>query len=300
MKQYAGRDLEEYRDIQKKYQENRLVSGLLLRLGFTGTKIILNERPDALVDFSDANAASTRLGCEICSLQGDCGARGSKLREFHSRWIKIMERVVTALSSHNTIVPYCTVFFRNSSYSCLSDIRDCKLVSEFVIAGQHLCETPKLTFPNNDMPNLSLILSEIRVVESDGNGLLWWPAHLKSGENPILDDAIVEAVKAKSKIAVSFDWKNAAEKLLLLIAEGRGLTDVIGEARKVNLPSYLKIPFTWILVWDRFSEDIWSLFPRYAEICDGEKKVRRSQFIPLKLRKFSTRGELYPTKPKTH
>ena len=297
LKPYAGSDLEAYRSLGKKDQEHATVSGLLLRLGFSGFQITPNERPDALVDFSDAKG-TVRLGCEIQALQSDDGPSGSELREFHSRWIRVMERVIATLRGDGVAVPYCNVLFRDLTYSALRHVPDHQMISEFVRAGRRLRVTSTLVFPQSDLPTLSSILSKIQVVNSDGLGLLWWPAHLQSGEVPALDGAVVEAVCAKGKLAATFDWKDADEKLLLLVAEARGLTDVMGYAREIKLPTHPTLPFTWVLIWDRFSEDIWAIFPNYAIICNGHEQRRWPQLLPLKLRKYSTQGRRYPTRPK--
>lgn len=209
-----------------------------------------------------------------------------------------MERVVATLAADGRPVPYCTVWFREASYSCLTRLRDDALVGELIAAGRRLRARRRLFFPCSDMPALSSILRKIRVVEADGEGLLWWPTHLQSGSVPALDAAIAEAVIAKGTLAASFDWQGSDERLLLLVAEARGLTDLVGRAREIELPSYPTLPFTWVVVWDRFSEDIWTIFPRHAVICDGSEQVRRPWMLPEALRRFATGGERYPTRPK--
>jgi hypothetical protein len=121
---------------------------------------------------------------------------------------------------------------------------------------------------------------------------------LKSGEVPPLDGAIVDAVRTKSALAASYDWQNSDERWLLLVAEARGLMDVIGGARKIDLPTDLTVAFTWVLVWDRFSEDLWAVYPQHAVICDGGKQLRRPQLLPERIRRFCIGGEVCPTRPK--
>jgi hypothetical protein len=104
-----------------------------------------------------------------------------------------------------------------------------------------------------EMPILSTLVKRIRVLEEDGEGRLWWPSHIQSGEVPPIDDAIVAAIQAKGKLATSFDWREAEEKWLLLVAEAHGLTDIIGSARDIALPELPSFPFTSVVLWDRFS-----------------------------------------------
>jgi hypothetical protein len=295
VKPYAGSDFEELRG--KKEQEKLLVSRALSRLGFTRFELTPHERPDALVDFRDTSGL-VRLGCEIQTLQSDAAASGSQLREFESRWIRVARRVLEALRSDGVAVPYCTVWFRNPSYASLRQLADDDLVTELVVAGRRLRGGYALTFPQSDTPTLNSILIEIRVVDPHGEGFLWWPTYLKSGEVPSLDDTIVNAVRAKGTLATSFDWRGSEDRWLLLVAEASRLTDVIGGAREIDLPGDLASPFTLVLVWDRFSEDIWTVFPHHAVICDGTRQVLRSHLLPERLRRFCRGGEDYPTKPK--
>lgn len=71
--------------------------------------------------------------------------------------------------------------------------------------------------------------------------------------------------------------------MLLLVAEGRGLTDTMGRTREVDLVLPASTPFTWIVMWDRFSEDVWTVFPTYGIICDGDRQLRRSERLPAPL-----------------
>jgi hypothetical protein len=296
VKPYAGADFD-LSPGTKKEGEERIVRRVLGRLGFSGFELKLSERPDALVVFRDATA-SVRLGCEIQTLQSDGVTSGSPLREFESRWIRIVKRVFAELAKTANRFLYCTVWFRDPSSPSLPNVRDGLLIAELVVAGQRLRDHSSLTFPQPNTPTLNSILTEIRVVDCDGEGCPWWPTHLKSGEVLPLDDAIVAAVRNKGTLATSFDWQDSDERLLLLVAEARGLTDVIGGAREIHLPVNLPIPFTWVLVWDRFSEDLWTVFPRHAIICDGGKQKRSPLLLPARLQRYCTAGEAYPTKPK--
>jgi hypothetical protein len=295
VKPYAGTDFD-LSPGTKKDREELIVRSVLDRLGFSDFELNLSERPDAHVDFRDSTA-SVRLGCEIQTLQSDGGTSGSPLRQFESLWIRIAKRVLAELSQDGKPVPYCTVRFRAPSNTALRNVEE-KLISELVVAGRQLRDRSSLTFPQSKTPTLNSILTEIRVVVPDGEGCLWWPTHLKSGEVPPLDNAIVAAVRNKAALATSFNWQNSDEKLLLLVAEARGLTDVIGGARRIHLLVNRPIEFTWVLVWDRFSEDLWTVFPQHAIICDGGKQVRRPLLLPAQLQRFCTGGEAYSTKPK--
>ena len=58
------------------------------------------------------------------------------------------------------------------------------------------------------------------------------------------------------------------------------------------------LPFTLVLVWDCFSEDIWVIYPKYAVLCDGIRGLRNICAFPVSLRRFVTQETRYPTKYK--
>ena len=140
------------------------------------------------------------------------------------------------------------------------------------------------------MPILSALLKRIKVVESDNREICWWPSHIQSGEVPPIDFAIVAGIKAKGKLAELYDWHGAEEKWLLLVAEAHGLTDIIGGARPIALPELSTFPFNLVVLWDRFSEDIWTVFPDYAILCHAERQTRYTNLLPSRLQFFVTGG----------
>jgi len=113
-----------------------------------------------------------------------------------------------------------------------------------------------------------------------------------------IDGATIAAVQANGKLAASFDWRGAEEKWLLLVAEAHGLTDIIGGARDIALPELLSFPFTSVVLWDRFSEDVCTVFPDYAVLCQAERQARYPTMLPNTLRPFATGGAYYPTRIK--
>ena len=219
------------------------------------------------------------MASEEITLHGDETRQGSKHQHFRERWRRIMEQVIATLRLGGP-VPYCSVDFLHRSYNCLFGFSDNHLVSEFIDAGRILATSRVLKFPHPQLPVLSRMLSQIRVWDSNGEGLLWWPSHMQSGDVCSLEDTILKAVVTKARLAREYDWQGATEKWLVLFAEGRGLTDVIiGGLEPVPLHAFpADFPFTLVLVWDKFSENVWKVFPQFRAICDGTHQTRKIIF----------------------
>jgi hypothetical protein len=166
------------------------VSGLFQRVGFTVTEIQLGERPDAIVCLR-APESLLRIACEVRTLHSDeNGAkRGSGSRKFRGNWLAIMDAAFDVLRTDGLAIPHCVVDFKDTRPGCF-DGRRKSLVSELIDAGRFLRTTNLLAFPRPDRPALSQLLSRIRVLNSDGSGLRWWPTHLQAGSPEPMDDAI--------------------------------------------------------------------------------------------------------------
>lgn len=50
------------------------------------------------------------------------------------------------------------------------------------------------------------------------------------------------------------------------------------------------MPFDEVVVWDRFSEDIWLLVPGFAVLADAARKVRNIAAFPGTLQLFAWGG----------
>src|SRR2546423_1494661 len=96
MKPFAAAELEASRGFYKKNIEGHAIAGFLMRLGLSGFRVSLQERPDAMIELSAASACA-RIGCEVQTLYSDGGERGSRLRRFRGRWLRIMDRVHSVL-----------------------------------------------------------------------------------------------------------------------------------------------------------------------------------------------------------
>jgi hypothetical protein len=65
------------------------------------------------------------------------------------------------------------------------------------------------------------------------------------------------------------------------------LVDVFGGARDIDLPQRdAESPFTRVIIWDKFSEDVWALVPAFARILDARKKSLYVNRLPVPVRPF--------------
>ncbi len=297
------RDVEQNPDSSKRKWEVQATSDVLCRSGLSGfdgkcDNRSVKESPDVLLDFADG-PHKLRLGCEVRDLHSDERGSGSAMRKFESYWRGIETSVVVQLERGGAM-PYCRLDFRDPSYKCLTNVCRRTVIRELVVAVERLRKGAKssLSFPQVDMPALSHLLREIQLLSNSRTDWLLYPSHMQSGEvPPTMNDAIVAAYGKKVQESATYDWCDAHVKMLLLVAKASGLTDVVGHSTIVSLPN-LKSPFDWVVVWDRYSEDIWALYPEHAVICDGVRQVRSLQSVPSELRRFATGDERYPTRRK--
>lgn len=285
---YAAEDLDRNRGLTKRERELLIVEGLLARLGINDYSLSSSDRPDVWVTLGKDDGA-VRLACEVQTLHSDEGPGGSEHRRFRERWITIMEAVLAQLKAEGT-VPYCRVDFARRDFG---NCRNEQIVNELVAAGRQLRSRTELSFPRDKLPILSSLLSQITVINPDGEGLLWWPSHLQTGviDGEALDDTVRRAVDEKTRAALGYDWQGCAERWLVLYAQGYGLVDVFGGARDIVLDRNASSPFTRVVIWDNFSGDVWMLLPAFAIILDARRKLGYVNRLPESVRSFVRWGQ---------
>lgn len=272
----------------KRPLEVTYVRGVLGRLGFDLAELQSGDKPDVVAQLLAAGK-TCRVGCEVTLLHADQTSTGSPLRRFWGMWFRIAREVHDQLAADQYIVPYCAVRFRNDSYRV--DLRDgAGIARDLYLVGRRLSREADVVV-GDEYPAIHGIISRVTVVDRDGMGRLWWPSHLQSGGVPSLDEAVRRAFREKCRVAQKYDWAGVERKWLLLVAEGRGTTDIIGKAKPIDVPEEGVVPFDEVVVWDRFSEDIWLLFPSFGVLADAARKVRNIGALPEALRPFAHPGE---------
>lgn len=276
MSAYAAASLEPTRRETKKQTERRLAAGALNRMGLGVACIEMQDCPDVMALFP----GDQRVGIEVRRIFADEGRAGSAEEKFRGDWIAIMNRVHEKLAVEHPVVPYCVVDFSNTSYEIQRGFPQRQLIAEFVAVGRSLRSASAIVFPVEGLPLLSAFLSSVRVITPDGSGLRWWPSHLQSGTVSNLDEAVAAAIHGKIKLAEKYDWRGARERWLLLAAEAHGLQDVIGGSRPFAVPAEVSTVFTTVMVWDRFSEDIWTIFQTTASSAMAPLNRATSRHFP--------------------
>jgi hypothetical protein len=283
-KRYAAEDLERGRGIGKRERELHIIEGLLTRLGVGDYSLVSGDKPDVIATLGSGENA-VRIACEVHTLHSDGGRAGSDFRRFRERWIAIMSAALNELRPEG-ITPYCRVDFGSMDFG---GFRNTEIAHEFAIAGRLLRADRELQFPRDGMPVLSSFLHHIRVIDPDGEGLLWWPSHLQTGtlDAEGLDESVRQAVNEKTLAARGYDWGGITERWLVLHAQGHGLVDVFGGARDIDLPPRdTESPFTRVIIWDKFSEDVWALVPAFDRILDAKEKSLYVNRLPASVRSF--------------
>lgn len=265
-RELASRHL--YDRARGKLGEFAIVTGFLERLQLD-VEVIEGERPDFSLSFG---RGALYAGLELTLLNAD-GRRsdGSPERRLHSVWKKIAEALRERLSKESEPLPhaYGSVFFRTSSASVLNEFDRVQFCEEVAISLRSTTlSEPGSRITDFDPTNTPLLRRMVehmyvRVFPSEDR-LLWWCSDLQSG--PVADpsQAIEAAVIEKQEKARSYRWGTAHERWLLIYAAGEGLADLVIGVKdpKIGEPT----PFTQIFLWDKFSETIHSLSPKFAAI----------------------------------
>lgn len=273
------------------------VRGVLERAGFMVRSVRSQDKPDVVAELTNGTM-SLVLGCEVGLVYADATASGSPLRRFWNMWLRIARDVQEQLSTQHHSVPYCAVHFRSGSNTV--DLRDHRgIVRELVLVGQRL-EMDDEVLVDDQYPALCGIISGVNVVDRDGRGRFWWPSHLQAGPVHAPDGHAGQLFIEKCNQARAYNWCGIERKWLLLVAEGRGTTDLFGQARPIPLPSAHVVPFDEVVVWDRFSEDVWLVFPDFKVLADGQRKLRHVEALSEPLRQYVSRNDRYDTTERRH
>lgn len=265
-RELASRHL--YDSARGKLRELAIVTGFFERLQLD-VEIIEGERPDFSLSFG---RGELHAGLELTLLNAD-GPRqdGSPERRLHSIWKKMAEALQERLSKEPEPLrhTYGSVFFRTSSASVLNELDRARFCEEVAISLRRTTLSElgsRITdFDPTSTPLLRRMVEHmyVRVFPSEDR-LLWWCSDLQSGPVTDASQAIKAAVAEKQEKARSYRWGTAHERWLLIYAAGEGLADLATRVKdpKIDEPT----PFTQIFLWDKFSETIHSLSPKFAAI----------------------------------
>jgi len=295
--QLASRVL--YRGSRGKQQEKEALEAILTRLGLGHYRIVEGERPDLRVCFRSKEAEAT-IACEVTAFYGDPTASGhgsAGARRF-GKWRNIAERLRRELESKGLQGVYGVVFFKEPADDMLDAVVPGLFVRETVDVCLNTGVDHEIVIPAGDHDHLNALVEKIRLWHYPEAGLLWWAAHLRSGVLADPREELAHIVEAKTKKARSYNWGDATERWLLIIAEGRHLTDAALLDDDPRLVERLKvIGFDRVILWERLMDELVQLLPAFTKLCDSSRQIRNIEEYPAGLAPFVVGGSSYPTKP---
>jgi hypothetical protein len=281
----------------KKADEQIQVDNVLKRLGLGKYQILESESPDFFVKFNSENSTAL-LGCELTRLYSDAALRGSSGKTNFEKWKSIATKLRKRLDAAGHNYLYGVVFFRIQESDVLKALGTDQALEELVrTCDQYSGQPTDLTFPQNSFPLLNELMDTVRLFKYEEPGILWWCAHLQSGE--VLDpmDALIDVVKRKSVIAEGYNWNTAANKWLIILAESNGLSDIACDIDDPEISKHLqRIPFTKIILWERWNDDVIELFPVFRKLCDGCAMEWHFEHLPDTLTPHIVTSSHYPTR----
>ena len=175
-----------------------------------------------------------------------------------------------------------------------------KLVPELInLCKKYESNREEIVFHIKDYPYLNRALETLRIFRYPGEGMLWWCAHLRSGEVPDPSQALLEVVKVKMIEALKYQWKDATEKWLIIIAEAKLVEDTVISFYDPEISKYCNdVNFTKIFLWDRCMDEVVELFPEHKKLCDSLKQVRNIGYYPETIKPFFNGLSKYPPRTK--
>ena len=289
----------------KKAKELNIVEGFLERIGLGHFDIDSGESPDFFIAFVKEGRTEL-LACEITQFYSDDdpdpATSGSRERRFFEIWMRIAQSLREALDKEGQGLEfaYGVLQFRQPGPKALDRVDRDKLVTELVhLSKAFFPATETVSFPHKDFPLLSKLISQVRITRNDETGILWRYSHLQSGEVNDPTRRLIQIVKAKNRSALDYAWRDSSLRWLTIYAEAKMLADHAHlTADPLISGTVAGVQFSHIYLWDKFSEDIFEIFPSFRTICNGHEQFRNLDAIPEQLKPFLVRGKSYPTRRK--
>lgn len=272
--------------LSKKEKERKTLYEFLKFILTSPLRIESVESPDFFIYLP-----STKIGVEIIDYHNDSTVIGSSERRRFQTWFKIASKLQTELNIVGLINLYGVVSFRKQIYKELWTINK----NEFIKRVVNLC---KKEINKNKIKNFNLNISYddflSKTVDSifisrlnKSNDILWWCSHLQTGKVPDPTFIIPKQVRRKVLLGEKYEWHNARGKWLIIVANAFGIFDS-GFIKDINHLKEIKIKkqniYDHIYYWDRFSEQIWEIYPTKRIVVDPSVRSiyvsRLPQYIP--------------------
>jgi hypothetical protein len=277
---------------ETKEEEIEILNELLIRLEYSPTKIISNECPDFEIELFEK-----LIGVEVTKYFSDFTKKGSKSQKNLSEWKRFAEQLKTKLSAieSNLIYLYGAIHFHDKRVN-YRELLNHDYINELVnlIESVGLKRTEEVTvkITAEGFPYLGKYIESIYFKDVyPEKDYLWWDGSLQSGSVISNKSAVQHIIDKKNQKAKKYK-SNYFQKWLLIYAGGLGLADIFIETDRnfirqggiylvelsdEQLLTSNKIAsdyFTHIIIWDKFTENIFLIFPYFKKIFDcGENSI---------------------------
>lgn len=257
--------------------ERELLDGLMERLSLRVHCVTQRECPDFYVALGDG---STIIGIEVVEFYSDRARNGSRGQEQLSNWKKVSRRIRTTLDrlGHTDIAGTFHFIFEPSDVGpdipkVIKDLASTPdaAIEEALRAVRLMGSKPHATIAVAPASTLVGSVRTISVARLDRPAPLWWCSHLQSGsvDRSEVSDALLSVIQNKADRSKSYDWNGCREGWLLIVASGHILESMLmlDETDVVLAPTRIDVPtgtFHRILLWDKWSEVVFELWPRRA------------------------------------
>ena len=244
--------------------------GFLRRLELNNCTMTPRERPDFILNFKldEFDASPIRISCELTEYCAHHSEVGSIDRRLFAMWTDFAMRLRERLRREGLSRYYGAIHFQNPDRNRLPACEE-GLIEEIVsVLRQTSGSTTLVTCDSDCFPMLAQHVEKIFLQDtSPEDGILWWAAHLQTGEVDLSTEALELCVKNKDQKAESFEHLGVRESWLLVHAPGMSLSDTF-----VPIHDCIKVikvaveNFDRVYLWDGFGENICQVYPRYVVV----------------------------------
>lgn len=184
--------------------------------------------------------------------------------------------------------------FKRRAYREIWKIDQKKLIKDLIDICKAIDIRNPKCFDNNDFSRNSYIQKTISGISfhilKEGDNVLWWCSHLQSG--PVADpvQVIPKIVNKKIQSGENYDWQDADSHWLIITALSLGLSDtgvILRNEKQLKLKR--QDVFDYIYYWDKFSEEIWEIYPNFRIILDVGNKAIYVSRLPKHLPNYRTK-----------
>lgn len=246
-------------------EERRLLDGFLARLSLEPDEFEKSERPDFFLRF-ERSPRSVRIACEVVRFHLE--TEGPTRLDHGHRWRSFAVRLREELrrSGQNVAGVLYLRGGSSGSFEALLRRRD-RTIAEIsnLLRRTGVTSGTIVTFDVAEEPVLSSAVDRILLRPANRvNTELWWCSSLQSGVLPDPWPSLVRIVREKDAKAANWNWRNADERWLLVVAEAQTLGDTMVLTDAVASTTIPCKAFSRTFLWDGFSERIHQIQPTYG------------------------------------